>query len=243
MLYEQRIDDSIAKRAKSNGEEEIRQQSTLRPRVTIRNYSSLTDVDLVRTSTNTPANNGGDVFLLTFRSGLTNESSQLEYDVVVCATGYDRSSWLQLLRRSELGKHFIHGDPSSSGPVHVLPDHTQENDSEASLPSDLHIRAPGTTSGSTSTSTSSSINTPPTSPRSFSPILGGGSDLHDTGRGPPSKVYVTRTYQLVPKVAGAEPLPRVHIQGCTESTHGLSDTLLSVVSVRAGEIAGDLMSA
>lgn len=57
------------------------------------------------------------------------------------------------------------------------------------------------------------------------------------------KVYVTRTYQLVPKGADVEPLPRIHMQGCTESTHGLGDTLLSVVSIKAGEIAGDLMRA
>lgn len=242
MLYEQQLDDSIAKRAKRDGdEEEIHRQSVLPPRITIRNYSTLVAVDLIQASTGASANDDGDTFLLTFQNGLTKQLSQPKYDIVVCATGYDRSSWLQLLRRSELGKHFIHGDLSSSGPVYVLPDHAQESDSgESSLP-DLHVGVPGMRSSSTSTS--SSVNTPPTSPGSSSPILGEDLDRRDIGRSPPSKVYVTRTYQLVPKDAGAEPLPRIHVQGCTESTHGLSDTLLSVVSVRAGEIAGNLTSA
>ena len=240
LLYEQQTDDSIAKRAKLNGnEEDIRQQSVLPPRVTIRNYSSLVAVDLIHSSPGASASSGSDAFLLTFQNGLTKQLSQLTFDAVICATGYDRSSWLQLLRRSELGKHFIHGDPSSNGPVHVLPDHAQESDSETLLPSDFHVEAPETTDRSTPTS--SSVDTPPTSPGSSSPVIGWHSGYRDIGRDPPSKVYVTRTYQLVPKDADVEPLPRVHVQGCTESSHGLSDTLLSVMSVRAGEIAGDLM--
>jgi len=242
LIYEQQTDDSIAKRAKLNGDEEdTHQQSALLPRVTIRNYSSLVAVDLIQAPPGAPTNSNGDVFLLTFQSGLTKQLSQLKFDAVICATGYDRSSWLQLLRRSELGKHFIHGDLSSNGPVHILPDHAQENDSETLLPSDSHVDAQEMTDRSTPTS--SSVDTPPTSPGPSSPAIGGHSGCRDIGRDPPSKVYVTRTYQLVPKDAGVEPLPRVHIQGCTESSHGLSDTLLSVTSIRAGEIAGDLMRA
>jgi L-ornithine N5-oxygenase len=242
LLYEQQMDDSIAKRANLDGDEEdICRQSVPPPRVTIRKYSSLVAVDPTQAPPGASANSGGNVFLLTFQSGLTKQLSQLKFDAVICATGYDRSSWFQLLRRSELGKHFIHGDPSSNGPVHVLPDHAQESDSENLLPSDFHVEAPGMTDGPTPTS--SNENTPPTSPGSSSPILGGHSGYRDIGRDPPSKVYITRTYQLVPKNAGVEPLPRVYVQGCTESTHGLSETLLSVMSVRAGEIAGDLMGA
>ena len=34
----------------------------------------------------------------------------------------------------------------------------------------------------------------------------------------------------------------VYLQGCNEATHGLSDTLLSNLSIRAGEILGDLLT-
>jgi len=242
LLYEQQIDDSIAKRAKLCGdEEEIDQQSVLPPRITIRNYSSLIAVDPIKAPTGAPTNGGGETFLLTLQSGLTKQLSQVKYNAVICATGYERSSWFQLLRRSELGKHFIHGDPSSGGPVQVLPGHAQESDPETLSPSDLEIEALGITDSPTCTS--SSINTPPTSPGSSSHVLDGGPGFCDIGPDPPLKVYVTRTYQLVPKGADVEPLPRIHMQGCTESTHGLGDTLLSVVSIKAGEIAGDLMRA
>lgn len=57
------------------------------------------------------------------------------------------------------------------------------------------------------------------------------------------KDYVTdfsvgRTYQI-PTIATFE--PRLFVQGYSEQTHGLSDTLLSVLSVRVDEIASELM--
>jgi L-ornithine N5-oxygenase len=237
LLYEQQMDDSIIKRAKLNGdEEEIRQRSVLSPRITIYDYSSLIALDLVQAHTSALDHNNNGVFFLTLQNELTEQLSQLEYDVIICATGYDRSSWLQLLRRSELGKEFIHGDPSSNAPVLVLPDHAQKSDSHALWPLDLNVEASGLTDSPSSTPTS--VSTPPTSWGSPPPVPCGHSGHSDIVRDPPSKVYVTRAYRLVPK--DAEPLPRIYVQGCTESTHGLSDTLLSVISIKAGEIAADL---
>ncbi|KAF9792226.1 L-lysine 6-monooxygenase (NADPH-requiring)-domain-containing protein [Thelephora terrestris] len=239
LLYEQQMDDSILRRAKLNGDkEEIRQRSVLPPHITIHSYSSLVALDLIEAPTGVPDHKDDDVFLLTLQSDVTKQLSQLEYDIVICATGYDRSSWLQLLRRSELGKDFIHGNPSPSAPVLVLPDHAQKSDLHAPWPVDLSVEASGMTDGSTSTS--SSVSTLPTSWESPPPNPCGHLSHGDIAHDPPSKVYVTRAYRLVPEVSGAEPLPRIYIQGCTESTHGLSDTLLSVISIKAGEIAVDL---
>ncbi|KZT44015.1 hypothetical protein SISSUDRAFT_1115864 [Sistotremastrum suecicum HHB10207 ss-3] len=54
---------------------------------------------------------------------------------------------------------------------------------------------------------------------------------------PSPKLLVTRKYRLVP----IEPCKsRIYVQGCVESTHGISDTLLSVIGVRAGELVDDL---
>jgi len=63
-------------------------------------------------------------------------------------------------------------------------------------------------------------------------------------------VYISRNYRLLPLSSAAtsgkasdEGLKaRIYVQGMEESTHGLSDTLLSVVSVRAGEVVEDLFS-
>lgn len=54
---------------------------------------------------------------------------------------------------------------------------------------------------------------------------------------------ISRNYQLLPSTGIAHGFKgRIYLQGCTEATHGLSDTLLSVVSVRAGEIVDDILA-
>ena len=37
-------------------------------------------------------------------------------------------------------------------------------------------------------------------------------------------------------------LPRIYLQGCTEATHGLSESLLSILGVRAGLVVDDILS-
>jgi len=55
-----------------------------------------------------------------------------------------------------------------------------------------------------------------------------------------ARVVISRRYRILP----VKPFrPRVYVQGASEMSHGLSDTLLSVVSMRAGEILDDLESA
>jgi L-ornithine N5-oxygenase len=51
---------------------------------------------------------------------------------------------------------------------------------------------------------------------------------------------VERNYRLK---TSADFLPSIHLQGYSEATHGLSDTLLSVLPVRAEEIATSLLTA
>lgn len=57
---------------------------------------------------------------------------------------------------------------------------------------------------------------------------------------PPAQCAVTRDYRLR---TGAHFQPRIYLQGCCEATHGLSDTLLSVLACRADEIAASLARA
>ena len=64
------------------------------------------------------------------------------------------------------------------------------------------------------------------------------------------KIRISRTYRLLPveentlirdtSSSHKKFLPRVYIQGIAEETHGLSDTLLSVLSIRCGEVIDDL---
>jgi L-ornithine N5-oxygenase len=54
-------------------------------------------------------------------------------------------------------------------------------------------------------------------------------------------LYISRRYRLLP-TAGDGFAPKIYLQGCAEETHGLSETLLSVMGVRAQELVEDLCS-
>ena len=62
----------------------------------------------------------------------------------------------------------------------------------------------------------------------------------------PRKMYISRNYRLLPvEEQGKEQAKsafqgRIYLQGVEEATHGLSDSLLSVLGVRAGEVVGDM---
>jgi L-ornithine N5-oxygenase len=54
---------------------------------------------------------------------------------------------------------------------------------------------------------------------------------------PVEQCEVARDYMLA---TPAHFQPRIYLQGCCEDSHGLSDTLLSILARRADEIAGSL---
>ncbi|MDX3001899.1 SidA/IucD/PvdA family monooxygenase [Kribbella solani] len=56
------------------------------------------------------------------------------------------------------------------------------------------------------------------------------------------RVDVTRNYQLELGVRGAGGAAACYLQGVNEQTHGISDTLLSVLAQRAEEICRDLIA-
>ncbi|KAG6898365.1 hypothetical protein C0992_009040 [Termitomyces sp. T32_za158] len=66
-----------------------------------------------------------------------------------------------------------------------------------------------------------------------SPNLPSRGENHST-----TPLYISRNYQLLPskfgRADGAISEPRIYLQGVEETTHGMSDTLLSVVGIRAG---------
>ena len=72
----------------------------------------------------------------------------------------------------------------------------------------------------------------------FRPLAGGAQR---------AKVRISRTYRLLSdRESRGEPASpneaRVYLQGCTQSTHGLSESLLSILGVRAGLVVDDLCS-
>ncbi|KAG6845339.1 hypothetical protein H0H87_010796 [Tephrocybe sp. NHM501043] len=212
VIYNQKLDDGITSRCGSAG------TNVTCPRVNIQTYSSI-----LSTSTCTSVSNDilpsqhvdKPMFSILTQNVISRAILEEKYDAVVCATGYQRSSWVNLLKDSDIGKSY--GLHSGSCSVQLIPISTQgHRDVEANTVDFV-------------TSTGTDV---------FASIDGN----------IPNSVYISRHYRLLPSKFGRPETvpspfePRVYLQGVEEATHGLSDTLLSVLGVRAGEVVGDLCS-
>ncbi|OAX41965.1 hypothetical protein K503DRAFT_848096 [Rhizopogon vinicolor AM-OR11-026] len=220
VVYDQKVEDGIARR-KGN---------TLPgsgARITIIPYSNLLSAEISTHSSQTSA--GADAFSLALQNTLTRDVSETTYDAIVCATGYERHSWLNLLKSSGIGKHFGLSLASDKTRLSVERNMGEAVNGEINKSRALELRLktvedlediPYTSSESDDSSS--------TSLSEFSAT--------DT-------LYVSRRYRLIPlPTTDRGFVPRIYLQGCTEETHGLSDTLLSVLGVRAGEVVEDLCS-
>lgn len=210
------------------------------PRITIRPYSSLVGAEVLPPkgtptagSTFNDSDSELDTILLSVQDQLSRKLTHSTYDAVVCGTGYDRTSWQKLFATSDLGKYFIHGN-SNAGPIQLVPSHSDE---VVEIEDASEMLAISSISSPMSSMSSSSVSTAPTSPGSWSPLRG------DAKSEKTAKMYVSRAYRLLPVPSDRQELPRIYVQGCTEMTHGLSDTLLSVVGVKAGEVVDDIVKA
>ncbi|KZV70245.1 hypothetical protein PENSPDRAFT_665177 [Peniophora sp. CONT] len=202
IMYAQGLDDDIA----------AREGTVLtKPAIKLHPYTAI----------GTAASAGDDAPIeLTLQDVLTRHPArQASYDLIVYATGYDRTGWLEMLANSGLGAHFGLERKVRPRDVEIVPVHERE------------VRGAEAHVSSVSSPRSSSLGSTPSTPPSEL-----GISLEDPIVG--NKLYVSRSYRVLP--VDDAPAPRVYLQGCLESTHGLSDTLLSVMGVKAGEIVQDL---
>lgn len=229
VIYDQRLNGGIGRRTGLK-------PTTPAPIINLRPYTSIIAVeeahperDYVQPcceTTSLPVPTPFNTFRIVSQHVMTREISEHTYDAVICATGYHRSGWVDILKHSDLGKRF--GLHSTSDEVRLLP----ASRLGSSRPRDF----PFDDSNTPSPFTSSSLSTPPTSPgQSLATSLSGMADV-------PTDLYVSRNYELL-AVSGETKRrrSRVYIQGVEEMTHGLSDTLLSVVGVRAAEVLADIL--
>ncbi|KAF8921226.1 L-lysine 6-monooxygenase (NADPH-requiring)-domain-containing protein [Mucidula mucida] len=141
-----------------------------------------------------------------------------KYDAVICATGYQRTLWVDLLKESSVGKAFGLSPACHPETCRLAPENENTRDTVSSFDE----------STTPSSHSSSNISTPPTSP-----------SLSATQLDHPHKIFITRGYRLLPS-EGQTLKSRIYLQGVEEATHGLSDTLLSILGIRAGEVVDDL---
>ncbi|KAI0082633.1 lysine/ornithine N-monooxygenase [Panus rudis PR-1116 ss-1] len=224
LMYDQKLDDAVSRR---HG------QTINGVRVSMQPYTDILSADDASTAhpgdhaEPSSTDRASPAVRLTLQNVLDKSIREKTYDIVVCGTGYERNSWIRLLSSSDIGKYF--GLHSSSSPVELVPAAAKPiEDGNVSPVSDTY--KPKVDWGFPSTQ-SSGTSTPLTSPS-----LSNSHILHNT------KVYITRNYRLLPLEAGNEKTfkPKVYLQGCTESTHGLSESLLSILGVRSGLVVNDL---
>ncbi|KAF8991740.1 lysine/ornithine N-monooxygenase [Cyathus striatus] len=215
VIYDQKLDIVISERTGANSE-------VLDPIINILPYTSIASVDLTRTSpgpttdlllsTESSKTQEHESFLVMSQHLITRAVIERQYDAIIYATGFQRTLWVDLLKNAENGKHF--GPTAASSEVHLKPS-TEE-----------------TTSGNASPISSSTESTSPTSPE---PSMFVSTWIE---RPSPKELRISRSYRLFPVNKVFK--PRVYLQGVEEATHGLSDTLLSVLGVRAREVVADL---
>lgn len=81
-MYDQKIEEDIAARSATGAE-----GLALDPRLTIRPYTEIQEAVVSESG----------ALSLTLHNPITHETRQVEYDVVVCGTGYNRQAWRSIL--------------------------------------------------------------------------------------------------------------------------------------------------
>ncbi|KAF8054104.1 hypothetical protein FPV67DRAFT_1554850 [Lyophyllum atratum] len=123
IIYDQKLDESIARRTGSAG--------PTHSHIDILPYSLIISTDTNCTPISSPndsglssedqkATNANDsVISMITQNVISRAVSESKYDAVICATGYQRSAWINLLKDSDIGKDF--GLHKTSSRVQLLP--------------------------------------------------------------------------------------------------------------------------
>ncbi|KAJ8519808.1 hypothetical protein ONZ45_g3326 [Pleurotus djamor] len=175
IIYDQRLDDGIANREKCAC-------SSHKPRINVRSYSSIVAVQ--------PS---GDKTALQaiIQHAVSRTAVEKSYDIIVCATGYERTAWQSLLTQSNLGQKY--GLTGASGTIQLAPESARPL---ARVTNQLHMHIDRTSlaNGETpaSSDSESDCETPLTSPPPSTP----------DAQSMPQTLYVSRNYCLMPVPEG-----------------------------------------
>lgn len=218
IIYEQQLSDGIASRTS-------RSASSATPRVVLHKYETV-----VEGKVEFAASEERNVVSLTTQHVHTRDIAEGTYDAVFCGTGYDRTSWQRLLRASNFGKHYGLSDDNRVDSRKITLEPATEDDVHYEFAEDAHESESNAEATSGTESSDGSLSTPPSS-----------EDLSLAIARPPV-LRISRNYQLLPNRQHVKDASRnkIYLQGCVEATHGLSDSLLSVLGVRAGEVVADI---
>ncbi|GAA6042901.1 hypothetical protein JCM8097_002760 [Rhodosporidiobolus ruineniae] len=262
-MYAQKVEEDIAARSFISASDLKRD-----PKLTLKPFTELVRAELSPSSSSSAST---PTVTLTLHNPILGETNDVEYDLVVCGTGYDRQAWRHLLfppapsptsspipaesssaPAVPLSALFAHPEPET--PPYYSPPHLDLPETAfTSRRSSLDTAADGRgTSRSQSSSvapsardsslassrapTSTAASSPPTpsSPSKASPAKDAQADQY--------KVAENYRLELPRKTRDGRAFrPTVWLQGSCEKTHGISDSLLSVLAVRSGEVVQSLL--
>ncbi|KAG9120805.1 hypothetical protein FRC07_003558 [Ceratobasidium sp. 392] len=235
MLYEEVYAQKVEDAADSRPLGGVSASNTSRVRINILPYH---DISLFSVDDSEASNQPS--FTVRTRHLLTGDEEDHAYDAIIMGTGYERQSWVRMFESGDckdlpsLGEVF---GLTPRAPVQLQPAVENATSAPTAALSKLDVTEVITAKVQAAqplTPPRSGAATPP------SPTESVGSTLADGA--PPSGVRITRAYRLLPVEQHADFTARVYVQGCAESSHGLSDTLLSVLGPRSGEVVADMLS-
>ncbi len=221
IVYEQHLSDGIASRAS-------RPSGTSSPSIILHKYQTAFAANIEPA----PADERS-VVTLTTQHVHTRDIAEGTYDAVFCGTGYDRTSWQRLLRESNFGKDYGLSDNALVDSQKLTISPATEDEIQYEFSDDAHDNESNAEAISVVESSDGSLSTPPSS-----------EDL-SAGLVRAPVLRISRHYQLLPSMADRQRARdvsenKIYLQGCVEATHGLSDSLLSVLGIRAGEVVADI---
>ncbi|KAF8753270.1 L-lysine 6-monooxygenase (NADPH-requiring) [Rhizoctonia solani] len=231
-VYAQKVDDAAESRPLGG----VSAPDGTRVRINILSYQ-----DTAHLSVSGSEMSNEPTFSIRLRHLLTGDEHDRGYDAIILGTGYERQSWMRLFGQGEskdvapLSEVF---GLTSLAPIRLLPVVEDEVTKPVTSLSKLDVAeaiAAKVQGSQPLTPPRSGATTPP------SPAESTGSTLAEGV--PPPSVRITRAYRLLPVEQHSDFTARVYVQGCAESSHGLSDTLLSVIGPRSGEVVADMVSA
>ncbi|BGP43766.1 hypothetical protein JCM10450v2_007964 [Rhodotorula kratochvilovae] len=268
-MYHQKVEEDIAARTGSAVKSLARD-----PHLNVRPYTEIREARIASTSSSSPA------IRLTLFNPITRETREVEYDALVCGTGYDRQGWRNMLFPPSSASETVADERKDEATIPLselfaapTADLDDERSSALATPPSLDLPATafsaermrrsdssdsrGASSPSSSvspstrydspsrfsTATSADASTAATSPASpASPSRGSKRAPTDAGKAPVFPVAENYRLQLPARTAaGKEFKPTVWLQGSCEKSHGISDSLLSVLAVRSGEVVQSLL--
>ncbi|GAA5917308.1 hypothetical protein JCM5296_002925 [Sporobolomyces johnsonii] len=266
-LYSQKVEEDVLARTSSDPIKLL-----LDPKLTIHPYTNIL-------SASTSSSGAVSLDLLNI---VLDKHRTVEYDAVVCGTGYDRQLWRQILFPSaasasgianeepatvSLTELFSPTAPALHAPTPSLPSPPLElslsssafdssYSSSASLPSSRPLSTTGSSSSSSSDdthyfrrclSTSGASTSPSTPPVSHPSASRERAKTPSSSREEAHDYPVGENYRLQLPVEVARDgkakrfKPTVWLQGSCEKSHGISDSLLSVLAVRSGEVVSAML--